>query len=103
MTHPPRRRTLAIQNIGSLVILFALLLATRAQAAPDCSVKSVPQPLPLRPTAFPPLSAASSGAGPRRGAAAGASAMLGCGTPPARLSPPARLRARSFRRWARRR
>jgi len=37
--------------------LLACLLAAPAFAVQDCSVKSVPQPLPLRPTALPPLSA----------------------------------------------
>ncbi len=39
---------------GMIVLGMAIAPAI---AAPDCSVNSVPQPLPLRPTALPPLSA----------------------------------------------
>ncbi len=39
-----------------------------AQAAPDCSVKTVPQPLPMRPTALPPLSEELPGSGHQLGA-----------------------------------
>ncbi|HTD28371.1 MAG TPA: hypothetical protein VK660_03185 [Xanthomonadaceae bacterium] len=35
---------------------LTLLCSASVLAAPDCSVNSVPQPLPLRPTALPPLS-----------------------------------------------
>jgi hypothetical protein len=44
---------------GHIVVctFLSCLLAAPAFAAQDCSVKLVPQPLPLRPTALPPLSA----------------------------------------------
>jgi hypothetical protein len=38
------------------LILFGLTITSMAVAAPDCSIKSVPQPLPLRPTALPSMS-----------------------------------------------
>ena len=37
-------------------VLLAALATSQAMAAADCSIKSVPQPLPIRPTALPPLS-----------------------------------------------
>ena len=40
-----------------VVAILAALSASRTFAAPDCSSKYVPQPLPLRATALPPLSA----------------------------------------------
>lgn len=49
--------------------LICLAFATsQAHAAQDCSVKAVPQPLPLRPTALPPLSAELPGSGRQLGA-----------------------------------
>jgi hypothetical protein len=51
--------------IGSIL---ATLSAAPALAAQDCSLKSVPQPLPLRPTALPPLSAELPGSGRQLGA-----------------------------------
>ena len=50
--------------VGSVL---AILNATPAFAAQDCSLKSVPQPLPLRPTALPPLSAELPGSGRQLG------------------------------------
>lgn len=58
--------------------LLCLALATsQAQAAQDCSVKAVPQPLPLRPTALPPLSAELPGSGRQLGAPDGLLAYAG--------------------------
>lgn len=42
-------------HVAGLMLLG--MASAQAIAAPDCSVTSVPQPLPLRPTALPPLSA----------------------------------------------
>jgi len=50
--------------VGSIL---AMLSAAQAMAAQDCSLKSVPQPLPLRPTALPPLSAELPGSGRQLG------------------------------------
>ncbi len=50
------------------IALLASMIAAPAFAMPDCSVKSVPQPLPLRPTALPPLSAELPGSGRQLGA-----------------------------------
>ncbi len=50
--------------VGSIL---ATLSAAQAIAAQDCSLKSVPQPLPLRPTALPPLSAELPGSGRQLG------------------------------------
>lgn len=44
------------------------MIASPALAAQDCSLRSVPQPLPLRPTALPPLSAELPGSGRQLGA-----------------------------------
>jgi hypothetical protein len=40
---------------SAVVVLAGLAAMTQVLAAPDCSIKSVPQPLPIRPTALPPL------------------------------------------------
>jgi hypothetical protein len=50
--------------VGSIL---AILNVAPAIAAQDCSLKSVPQPLPLRPTALPPLSAELPGSGRQLG------------------------------------
>ena len=50
--------------VGSIL---ATLSAAPALAAQDCSLKSVPQPLPLRPTALPPLSDELPGSGRQLG------------------------------------
>jgi len=47
--------------------LLACLIAVPAYAAQDCSMKSVPQPLPLRPTALPALSSELPGSGRQLG------------------------------------
>jgi hypothetical protein len=47
--------------------LLACLIAAPAFAMQDCSMRSVPQPLPLRPTALPPLSAELPGSGRQLG------------------------------------
>lgn len=47
------------------------LAANPAQAAQDCSLRTVPQPLPLRPTALPPLSGELPGSGRQLGAPEG--------------------------------
>lgn len=49
------------------IAFLACLIAAPAFAASDCSVKSVPQPLPLRPTALPPLSVELPGSGHQLG------------------------------------
>lgn len=51
--------------IGSIL---GCMIAAPALAVQDCSVKSVPQPLPLRPTALPPLSSELPGSGRQLGA-----------------------------------
>jgi len=53
--------------LTGLVFLGSIAAGT-AQAAQDCSVKAVPQPLPSRPTALPPLSAELPGSGHQLGA-----------------------------------
>ena len=50
-----------------LALLGGVAVGT-AQAAQDCSVKAVPQPLPSRPTALPPLSSELPGSGHQLGA-----------------------------------
>ena len=50
------------------IVLCSPLVSSPAFAIPDCSVKSVPQPLPLRPTALPPLSVELPGSGHQLGA-----------------------------------
>jgi hypothetical protein len=50
---------------------LAALATSQALAAPDCSVKSVPQPLPVRPTALPPLSGELPGGSHQLGAPEG--------------------------------
>lgn len=57
--------------------VLACLIASPALAAQDCSLKSVPQPLPLRPTALPPLSAELPGSGRQLGAPDGVLAYAG--------------------------
>ncbi len=54
--------------IFATISIVGCLIAAPAFAAQDCSVKSVPQPLPLRPTALPPLSAELPGSGRQLGA-----------------------------------
>ncbi len=53
------------------IMLLAGMLAAPAYAGPDCSVKSVPQPLPLRPTALPALSSELPGSGRQLGSPEG--------------------------------
>ena len=54
----------------ALICLASLagFAASPVHAAQDCSVKTVPQPLPLRPTALPPLSGELPGSGRQLGA-----------------------------------
>ena len=49
-------------------VVLALAAASQAFAAPDCSIRPVPQPLPIRPTALPPLSGELPGASRQLGA-----------------------------------
>lgn len=48
--------------------LLGCVAVSQAQTALDCSIKTVPQPLPLRPTALPPLSEELPGSGHQLGA-----------------------------------
>jgi hypothetical protein len=59
---------LAVFSLAALAIGVA---CGPLHAAPDCSVKTVPQPLPLRLTALPPLSAELPGSGRQLGAPEG--------------------------------
>jgi hypothetical protein len=59
-----------------LVASLLSLVAMPAHAVQDCSVKAVPQPLPLRPTALPSLSAELPGSGRQLGAPDGVLAYV---------------------------
>ena len=61
----------------SLAVLATGVAAGPLRAAPDCSVKTVPQPLPMRVTALPPLSAELPGSGRQLGAPEGLLAYAG--------------------------
>jgi hypothetical protein len=77
----PRRVTIAmlfrpVLTLASLA-LFSVLTAAPANAEQDCSVRTVPQPLPQRPTALPPLSQELPGSGRQLGAPDGLLAYAG--------------------------
>jgi len=57
-----------MRNRHAACVVLALAAASQAFAGPDCSIRSVPQPLPIRPTALPPLSGELPGASRQLGA-----------------------------------
>lgn len=62
-------------HIIAVSCLLGCLVSPQIQAAPDCSTKTVPQPLSLRPTALPPLAPELPGSGHQLGEPRGVLAL----------------------------